>query len=182
VCSPTVVCRGSRKGKGLQEDDYLCGPSALQRAFRQYGVRLSQARIEEACGIEGDEGAGDEEIHRGILHFGFTFDNYETDIWNEGMSWVDDCITRGQPILLCVDDWSHWVCVYGALGSRGTMRYNVFDPGRFDWNLAEFGHNMYTSKSLVRRWRCSKGAREEAEMSDSCAYGGIAIYDRSRDV
>lgn len=170
-----------RKGKGLQEDDFLCGPASLQRAFRQYGVRISQAKIAEACGTDEDEGSGDEEIYRGILHFGFSLDNYETDIWNEAINWLDDCIIRGLPVLLCVDDWSHWVCVYGALGSRGRMRYNVFDPGRFNWNLEEYGHNMYSSKTLIRRWRCSKRTREELDMADSLAYGGIAVYDRSKN-
>ena len=170
-----------RQGYGLQEDDYLCGPASLQRAFRQYGVRLSQTRIAEACGTEIDEGSGDEEIHRGILHFGFSLDPYETDVWNEGINWLDDCITRGLPVLLCVDDWSHWVCVYGALGSRTYMKYNVFDPGNFDWNKEEYGHNMYTEKSLIRRWRCSKRARVEMDMEESLAYGGIAVYDRSKD-
>ena len=77
---------------GLQEDDYLCGPASIQRAFRMHGVRISQERIAEAAGTHPLEGSADEEIQRGILHFGFTFDEFETDVWNEALAWLDTCM------------------------------------------------------------------------------------------
>ena len=168
-------------GKGLQEDDYLCGPASLQKAFRRYGVRIGQQRIADTCGSTWYDGTNAEDMLRGVYAFGFVADVLHTDIWNEALSWLDTSIgVHGVPCILCVrvdEAYDHWVCCYAGTGRQGDMVYSVFDPGNWDLNKEEYGHNFYSRKALLKYWRAPVAERDEGDL----AYYGIAIYDRGKN-
>ena len=181
MTSNSTLLSSSRSGTDkllpLQEDDYMCGPSSLQKALSAQGLVVSQELVAKACGTTID-GSDEEDIKRGILHFGFTYDEYQTDIWNEAIHWLDSSLgLYGAPALLCVrveEAWDHWVCVYGGLGPQGGMRYNVFDPISQGRNLYEAGHNMYTGAELRKYWRAPYYERE----GEGLAYYGISVHGR----
>lgn len=165
--------------KGLQAEEFLCGPASLQKAFKMHGVKVSQHKIASVAGTTEEDGTSEKDIIRAIGHFGFEADEYQTDSWEEAINWLDNNIILCAPSLLCVrvqEAYDHWVCCYGGLGGRGTMRYIISDPGNWAPNFEEYGSNMYTRRDLLKYWRAPKRERDPGDL----AYYGIAVHGRRK--
>ena len=70
------------------------------------------------------------------------------------------------PVLLCVDDFEHWVCVAGQCGNRLWL----LDSTNESWNQAGLGRWALLPKTVLRRWRAARRLHSEGGR-----YYGIAI-------
>ena len=146
----------------FQQRPYWCGPASIQNALRALGCRVGQERIAKIAGSTKEDGTDEVGIQQAIKSLGYNHNELCTDVWNQAKSWLDDAVVAGNPVLLCVESWQHWVCVIGALGGRPEMRYIIVDPARYEHNKSENGVHSWSWKTLAKNWRAShKMSRSE---------------------
>jgi ABC-type bacteriocin/lantibiotic exporter with double-glycine peptidase domain len=154
-----------------QQKPHYCGPASIQNALLAMGQRVGQDKIARLCGTSAD-GTDDHEIIAGLKALNLNYVELKTDIWNEARNFLDLHVGQlGNPVILCIERWLHWVCVIGGLGPQSKMRYVVYDSARFDYNKINNGVNMWGWKKLRNEW--TAGHRVDVEHTG--AYYGIAV-------
>lgn len=138
----------------FQKKEHYCGPASVANALEVYKQRVAQEKLATAGGTT-DDGSDEEDIKRMILSEGFEPDEYATDLSVAAFGWVWNSLLLGRPVLLCVDRWEHWVCLYGIVGKQVIM----MDPMRTEWNRARHGTYILPREDLLRRWEAAKRVR-----------------------
>jgi len=149
-----------------QQKPYWCGPASLQNAFRCLGKKISQRAIAEACETS-LEGTDEFALQRGITALGFRFQQYSGNWSASAHSWICSRINHNGPVLLCIDDWTHWVAVVSYFPGS----YLVIDPARTKSCRAENHAIVLSVKALDRRWRASWKVQDGKDPT----YYGIGI-------
>lgn len=155
---------------------YWCGPAALQNALLVLGDRVGQHRIAELSGTT-EDGTDEYDLIRAIGLLGYKPDMFATDDRQEAWLWLRDWPVRGVPLLICVDNWRHWVTITGRCGDR----LNLEDPEQHDapYNMSQNGVWKPKTESVLRRWKASLRTRvtmvEEGEPKGP-KWFGIGIH------
>lgn len=138
-----------------------CSSASIQNALSVLGVRVGQHKIEALIGDISD-GADEHAILNALGVLGCSVDVLESRRRADAAEWLH--LAYSGPLLLCVDDWAHWVSVVGGCADRLWL----FDPAREPWNEAQNGAWPLLPKTILRRWRASW-------RSGSGVYYGIAL-------
>lgn len=134
-----------------------CGPTAISNALLAVGQKVSQKRAGKLCGTT-DEGTDEHQLMMGLDLLGVTYEVLKENARKVARAGLDRTLLQGQPALLCVDDWGHWVTVIAPpLGAR----YPYVDPVSGDIKLIHW-------RTLERRWAAS--ARLQTELLDTTYY------------
>lgn len=150
-----------------QQNDYYCGPAALQNALKVLRRHVTQDRIAELAGTTEDEGTDEEGLTRAAVALGFGVDPIEASkpmkAWGHlGYS----LFVGGRPVILCVDRWSHWVTAIGICGSHVLLA----EPGNYGWAKKENGILVVNRDRFLRRWVAARKVRKRGP-----AYYGLAV-------
>ena len=132
-----------------QSRKYWCCPAAVQNALRALGRKyVTQRNIANLCGTT-PEGTDTADAMRGLAALGCTYEYYESDKHLPSFLWLRKAIRGGKPVVMAVDNSTHWVCCYGALGAS----FNVFDSSR--WKHLSREHHVITlpTADLMARWK-----------------------------
>lgn len=132
----------------FQSNRSACGPAALHNALSALGVHRSE---DELIALTGQKPAGTSAA--GIIKAIKTISEGVTPpLAGEAVCWrnEDEAIRglwwylteRGRPLILCVDNFDHWVACTGYLG----YRFAVMDSA--DNRLAIY----YDAAGLLARW------------------------------
>ena len=146
-----------------------CSAAALQNCLAVLGVRVGQHRLERLIGCT-DDGADEQDILRALSAFGAAVEICATSRRADALSWLRKHAYVG-PLLLCVDDWGHWVSVAGGCGPRLWL----FDPVPEPWNMAQNGAWPLLPKTIVKRWRAARRHKK-----DGALFYGIAVLSAQR--
>lgn len=153
-----------------QKTPYFCGPAAVQNGLFMLGAKVSQDRLALAGGTTELDGTNEEGIKRMLLSQGRGYDEIARD--DDRLAWgaLYGALLMGRPVVLCMDQWSHWVVAIGILGQRVVL----FDPARYRHNTDRLGTFTLPRDRLLKRWKAGhRMARDQP------AYYGIVIGDRS---
>jgi ABC-type bacteriocin/lantibiotic exporter with double-glycine peptidase domain len=144
-----------------QERDFWCGPASLQAALEFYGYRRSQRYFANLC-VTTKAGTDNFKIVRGVKRCGFVpFEVICTDKVGAKLFLTDVPF----PVLLCVDQWEHWVVHFGRLGSR----HIVFDPAK------GAGLLFLTWPALRKRWCSTVATIKKLKAPKDSHYYGIEV-------
>lgn len=133
----------------LQERGYSCGPAALRAALYVLGHNLTEAALRRRAGTTTD-GTDEKGIIRAVTYYGHSHREHNSESMKRSWAWLKNNISRGKPVLICSDDWSHWIAVVGKLGSR----LLVFDPDSSSGRRKKYsGLEIYNEQDLGSRWR-----------------------------
>lgn len=143
-----------------QTRPYFCAPAALQIALRFWGLRKGQETLARLAQTTPD-GTDEQGIIGAATALGFHPSEVHTGSRKEARDWLLTTASVA-PLILCVDQWEHWVCVAGQCGDRVT----VFDPSVEIWNTKTRGVWPVSVSTLLKRWRAA-GTKK--------GYYGIAI-------
>ena len=143
---------------------HYCGPASLQNALRCVGVIVGQHKLAAMCGTT-DEGTDEYGLLTAAAGFAVETSTICAVSGRDAINAVDTGLGLG-PVILCVEQWGHWVCLIGKVGAR----YILSDPARTEVNKAEAGVQVLTRKALLRKWSASRRTRENGP-----EYYGIAI-------
>lgn len=147
-----------------QKNDSWCAAAAVQNALACHGVRLGQSRLARIIGCT-HGGADEDDILQALHRLGCSVDIFESNRKRDAETWLKERAFDG-PLLLCVQNWCHWVSVAGGV----TKRLWLFDPDPEPWNKAENGSWPLLPKTVLKRWKAARRRRREGGL-----YYGIAI-------
>ena len=125
---------------------HYCAPASVQIGLQAYGINYSQDHIAKVLGTT-LEGTDEIDVLQGLPKLGCKGKPAHFSLASHALAWLEDEL-RWSPVLLCVEDWGHWVCAVG-LAAGG---YLVIDPDRAfpQWPVVPV-----TSAELVERWACA---------------------------
>lgn len=136
-----------------QPNDFTCGPFALKHALLVLGRVVSGEEIAKRAGTHW--WAGTDEI--GLARAGHAFG---CDIFLERLrnperarKVLQSYLQRRIPVLLCVDDWEHWIAVLHVERAGFVVADSDMDPVL----------NVLTWPQLHRRWRYFDRDYDEVE-------------------
>lgn len=134
-----------------QNKDWWCGPAAIQNALRALGRRVSQESVAALCGTT-EDGTDEADMLAALDRMDLVYSQFLESERQVAGYWLTQRIARGMPVLICVDAWSHWVCVVGMSGDRLIL----VDSERTKENTRENGCHILTMKTVLRRWRAGR--------------------------
>jgi ABC-type bacteriocin/lantibiotic exporter with double-glycine peptidase domain len=134
------------------------------------GKRVSLSRIAKLSYTD-KEGTGERGLLRAVRNLGLVPEEFISDDDRTAKQWLVSHATLGVPLVLCVDNWDHWVTVAGNFGQRVWL----WDSENSTENLKENGSWSVCPRAVLERW---KAARRVAEGLPR--YYGIAVF-RKRD-
>lgn len=141
-----------------------CGPAALQTALQVHGMRLGQDKLARLCDTD-ENGTDEHGLINAVHNLGLTPVEGTPRGEAEARLWLLK-FAPVAPVILCVDNYDHWVVVAGQCGPRLWL----FDSTREPWNAANLGRQCLLPKTITRRWKASRRATD-----DGASYYGLAI-------
>jgi ABC-type bacteriocin/lantibiotic exporter with double-glycine peptidase domain len=104
----------------FQSRKFSCGSTALGNALEVYGIFKSEEYLSEVCktNINGTSSAG---LRAGIQAVGCSAIDIKLRDASEARKKLEECLVLGHPVILCVDDWSHWVALVGHINSKAII-------------------------------------------------------------
>lgn len=139
-----------------QQKPAWCGPASIQNALRALGIRVGQQRIAKLAGTCLDDGTDENGIIKAVEDLGYVASPFSTNHKQDASNWLLDQSRKGNPCIICVDNWGHWVAVAGHCGDRVWL----FDSTREAFNQMENGAHCLATNTVVRRWRASRRMAE----------------------
>src|SRR5690349_23329730 len=103
----------------MQDSQANCGPSALRNALAALGISRSGDELEKLCQTDATQGTPVANVVRAAR----TIEGLEPRRIQETRADVAllqllEALRAGRPVLLCVDNDSHYVAAVGTLGNR----------------------------------------------------------------
>jgi len=125
-----------------------CGPTCFSNALNLLGYDIKISKANQMCNLTKD-GTDSDDLIRAFNRYGF--DGKEKVFYKEkkAWQWIIKDTQRGLPVILSVDDDSHWILVLRA-GRRGVQ---VFDPD-------DAYPTKITKSELLLRWRFLDGEKD----------------------
>lgn len=136
----------------IQEKKNSCGAAAILNALRSLGTRVRERSVRKLCGTDGD-GTHEAGMLAGLGKLGCYSEVLETDRKKLALASLRKYLSTEMPVILAVDEDSHWVTLAGTLGDR----YVLVDSERTEKNRKENGVYVLSVKELLKRWRKPDG-------------------------
>lgn len=132
----------------FQQKTYSCGAAAIHNSLRCYGVNVSEKRIRSVAGTNKEQGTSPAGIMSALDHLGFSSEVWEDDKKVKSWEWLTEQLRQGHPVILCFQNWQHYVTAIGMVGERVL----IFDSARTKKSLKENGVWMLNRNGLLRKW------------------------------
>ncbi len=105
-------------GFAPQPNSWQCGPYALKHALITLGVSASEREISGLAGGRRRTGTNERQLRRAARAFGCDMPVIRKLDEDSARRCLADHLDRGLPVLLCVDEWDHWITVVKGQGGR----------------------------------------------------------------
>ena len=109
-----------------QPNQWQCGPFALKHALLMQGVRAHEDTLARIAGSSEQDGTDENQLAQAAAHFGahlvITRRRSATAARSTLTHWL-----RDQPVLLCLDQWDHWVTAVGCDEERVVLLDSHYD-------------------------------------------------------
>ena len=126
-----------------QPNDYTCGPFALKHALVTLGRLVDEDRIAVLARTHWWSGTDEIKLARAARAFDCDLPILRTRDPRRAKRMLLDHLRRRIPVLLCVDDWGHWITAVRHEGSRFVVIDSNLDPVL----------NLLSWAQLEKRWR-----------------------------
>jgi hypothetical protein len=114
-----------------QPNTWQCGPYALRHALLALGIVADEALLTRVSGAT-EEGADERDLDRAARHVGCALECERLHDAAAARRALAAHLAVPRPVLLCVDQWTHWVAVVGmeqdaviALDSRASTVWQI---------------------------------------------------------
>lgn len=132
-----------------QPDAYSCGPTCVANALYLLGnATMPIVKIKHACGTRWWNGTDESGLRRGLRRLGYEGIEltwlHKSDA-KQALAWLREQHTLGRPVILCVDNFDHWVLAGGSTDRK----VFVLDPYKGHKGAAA---SHYTYAAMAKRW------------------------------
>jgi hypothetical protein len=101
-----------------QPNDYTCGPFALKHALVALGRLADETQISEVAHPHWWAGTDEVKLARAARHFDCDLPLIRRTDAERACGSLTRFADQSLPVLLCVDDWGHWITVVGHENGR----------------------------------------------------------------
>ena len=126
-----------------QPNDYTCGPFALKHALVTLGRLVDEDKIAVLARTTWWSGTDEIKLARAARAFDCDLPILRTRDPERARRMLLDHMRRRIPVLLCVDDWGHWITAVRYEGARFVVIDSNLDPVL----------NLLSWAQLEKRWR-----------------------------
>jgi hypothetical protein len=97
-----------------QPNSWQCGPFALKHGLLSYGIFAHEDTLATAAGSTAEAGTDDHQLAMTAREYGcvLSFERYRTA--HRARRALARLLAARTPVLLCLDQWDHWVTAVGA--------------------------------------------------------------------
>lgn len=110
-----------------QRNKWSCGPMALRHCLLAYGVDVPVQKLAFYAGTTRD-GSDEHKLKRAARRLKFTLDFQDYRTAASAKQAILSLLDRGRPLLLCIDNWDHWIAVLHH-SRRGFLVFDSNRPG-----------------------------------------------------
>lgn len=101
-----------------QPNTWQCGPFALKYALLSLGIFADEDDIAAIAGSSARDGTDEVGLGRAASAFGTRLEVVRRRTARGARRALDRWLDQGVPVLICVDQWDHWVAAVGTDGER----------------------------------------------------------------
>jgi len=153
-----------------QTKAYSCGAACLRNALFILGNKKKERAVRHSARTD-HRGTSEESLKQTAEKFGYSFEEFvcfEKEKGGAAHKWVISELMRFRPVLLCVDDFSHWVLAIGIMDRK----IAIADPAIHD-QRQPFG--LYTRGGLLKRWWI-----EDPDKVERSQFYGLSLFPESK--
>lgn len=134
----------------LQEKKYSCAAASIRAALYSLGHNVSESAVRTVSGTD-KSGTDEIGILKAIRRYGHTAREYQFHSYKEAWEWLKQALHMGRPVLMCSDNWNHWVTAIGRYGAKVW----IFDPDSTTKKRRNrySGLELYSKNNWMRRWK-----------------------------
>ncbi|GIW81158.1 MAG: hypothetical protein KatS3mg105_2965 [Gemmatales bacterium] len=166
---PARRAQQQKMGFSVQPNEWQCGPYALYHALMLLGVKADVAKLTKVARTRRDRGTNELQLRRAARRYHCSLPQIRRLDPERARREMVEYLREGYPVLLCVDEWQHWVTVarweagkYILLDSEEDAVFTVLtwgqlkrrwvyrEPDEYD---NEACHTLYDFYPLVPRFR-----------------------------
>lgn len=143
----------------FQEQDNSCGAACVKNLMLAMGVDIkTEQEVRKKAGTN-RKGTTQGGIKRALKAYGHNSESFQFRLHRSALRHLEVLLRAGRPVVLCVDDWHHWVVVLARFRPTfdGPKTYLVVDPG-WDADKAskEGPCQILSEEELKSRWQHGK--------------------------
>lgn len=121
-------------------------------ALRALGRRITERSAITLANTSPALGTSSEGILGAFRALGYDASSVDLKLRKDAWAWVTRNLNVGKPIILCVDDWQHWVTAIGMVGDRVIL----VDSTNTKINKSENGIWVLSKREFMTKWRHSR--------------------------
>lgn len=142
-----------------QPNQWLCGPFALKYGLAILGLFENEEAIARVAGTD-ETGTDEQELARAAVRFGCELLMIRREDPSVAQRELVAHLTRGLPVLLCINEWNHWVTAVREEERRfiildshdpAVVRVLPADALQTAWGYHEGARTLYDLHPLVPR-------------------------------
>lgn len=162
----------------VQKSGFSCGAACLRNALQILGRIVDENEVRRRARTTPQDGTSETDLIRAMRAYGYRaregrFTDRRADA-DAAWDWLLSELDAGRPVILNVDNLSHWVLAVGRLGDKVA----ISDPQRVGRIVPGRVLKLYGRRTLMKRWWCNAG-RWATRGVDSEFYG-IALQPGTR--
>lgn len=111
-----------------QRNNWSCGPMSLRYCLLAKGIDADDRKIANWAGST-RSGTDEKKLARATKKLGMRLVMHQRRTPESAHKLILSCLKRGDPVLLCVENWSHWIAVVHHKRYHGFLVFNSNRPG-----------------------------------------------------
>jgi hypothetical protein len=147
-----------------QPNKYQCGPFALKYSLVMLGLFQNEKNIAKIAGSTWWSGTDEIGLNKAAKRFNCSMKYFHNKIPTKALGLLNNELSKGYPVILCVDNWEHWLTVVNFYKSK----YIIIDSG-LDKVI-----QVISAAKLLKRWRC------HFPDEDFISYDGYSVMPKFR--
>ncbi len=162
----------------VQRAGFSCGAACLRNALQVLGKSVDEQEVRRRARTTPQDGTSETDLCRAIRSYGY---RPRVGRWSRrredaqaAWTWLCKELDAGHPVILNVDDLSHWVLAVGRIGDR----IAISDPQRVGRIVPGRVVKLYSRRKLLGRWWCNAGRLEGKGLVSE--FYGVALSPRTR--
>lgn len=136
----------------FQSDKHSCGVFAVLNACYCIGKHATEKFVRSFTETT-ELGTDEFGIMRALVALEVKHEIVDSSSYNESFCALEESLSESHSIILCVDNYNHWVVCAGKFGNK----FILFDSLNTKKNMKKSGFVLMSRKQLSKFWKSKEG-------------------------